>query len=57
MAVAAISALAVAGRGLGGRSWLRGLVAPPMLLAALLLAWAAAIHLSGGERRDDHPYV
>jgi hypothetical protein len=32
-------------------------VAPPMLIAALLLAWAAAIHLSGGERRDDHPYV
>lgn len=24
---------------------------------ALLAAWAAAIHLTGGERFDDHPWV
>lgn len=38
-----------------------GLAAAPLavLLGAMgvLAAWAAAIHLTGGERFDDHPWV
>lgn len=26
-------------------------------ISGLLAAWAAAIHLTGGERFDDHPWV
>ena len=26
-------------------------------IAGLLAAWAAAIHLTGGEKFDDHPFV
>lgn len=37
--------------------WLAIVFAPPLLLTALLAAWAAAIHLTGGERYDDHPWV
>ena len=25
--------------------------------AALLMSWASAIHVTGGERFDDHPWV
>ena len=40
-----------------GKSWL--LAPAGLLLAAggLLSAWAAAVHLTGGERFDDHPFV
>lgn len=38
-----------------------GLIGVPIALAGLvagfLFAWAAAIHLSGGERFDDHPFL
>jgi hypothetical protein len=29
--------------------------APPLALAGLLSGWAAAIHLTGGEKFDDRP--
>ncbi|MCA9830182.1 MAG: hypothetical protein R3B97_08685 [Dehalococcoidia bacterium] len=28
-----------------------------MAAAAALMAWASAIHITGGERFDDHPWV
>ncbi|MGD9934670.1 MAG: hypothetical protein AB7T37_13275 [Dehalococcoidia bacterium] len=28
-----------------------------LAVAALLMAWASAIHVTGGERFDDHPWV
>jgi hypothetical protein len=31
--------------------------APALAVAGFLLAWAAAIHLTGGQRFDDHPWV
>jgi hypothetical protein len=38
--------------------WMLGILALPVLgVAALLAAWAAAIHLTGGEKFDDHPWV
>lgn len=37
--------------------WLAIVFAPPLLLTAILAAWAAAIQLTGGERFDDHPWV
>ena len=37
--------------------WFGVLLAPPLVLTAVLAAWAAAIHLTGGERFDDHPWV
>lgn len=58
----ALAALA-GGLALSGWRALRaahGLLAPVALVlgaAALLSAWAAAIHLTGGERFDDHPLV
>ena len=38
-------------------AWLGVLLAPPLVLTAALATWAAAIHLTGGERFDDHPWV
>jgi hypothetical protein len=38
--------------------WLAGVVfTPPLALIAGLFGWAAAIHLTGGEKFDDHPWV
>lgn len=37
--------------------WLAIPLAPLLALVAVLGAWAAAIHLTGGERFDDHPWV
>ena len=38
--------------------WMLGVLALPLLgVAALFAAWAAAIHLTGGEKFDDHPWV
>jgi hypothetical protein len=35
-----------------------GVLATPLLGAtSFLAAWAAAIHLTGGEKFDDHPWV
>jgi len=50
-------ALFWAGWNAGGKSWL--LAPAGMILGAggVLSAWAAAIHLTGGERFDDHPFV
>jgi hypothetical protein len=33
------------------------LATPAAAIAAMLFAWAAAIHLTGGERFDDHKWV
>lgn len=55
--------LLAAGLGCAGLRLLRRNVllgAPPALVlvgGAVLAAWAAVIHLSGGERFDDHPWV
>jgi hypothetical protein len=52
------AALALGTWGLSHRSPWLGLTAGPVLgLGALLAAWAAAIHLTGGEKFDDHPCV
>ncbi|HNO65817.1 MAG TPA: hypothetical protein PKK39_05675 [Tepidiformaceae bacterium] len=56
-----LGALAVAA-GWGAVSILRAsvLLAPVSLglgVSALLALWGAAIHLTGGEKFDDHPYV
>ena len=38
--------------------WLAALTTAPVLaVASILAAWAAAIHLTGGEKYDDHPWV
>lgn len=47
-----------AAAGAGQRSaWLAATVGPVLGLAGVLAGWAAAIHLTGGERFDDHPFV
>jgi len=38
-------------------AWLAVPSASLMGLAGLLAGWAAAIHLTGGEQFDDHPFV
>ena len=39
-------------------SRLLGVVALPVLsIVALFATWASAIHLTGGEKFDDHPWV
>ena len=38
-------------------SWLLAPVSAVLGASALLAGWAAAIHLSGGEKFDDHPWV
>ncbi|OAI44230.1 hypothetical protein AYO38_09940 [bacterium SCGC AG-212-C10] len=43
---------------IGRKSTTAGVVLGPVLFAAAALAaWASAIHLTGGERFDDHPWV
>jgi hypothetical protein len=32
-------------------------LALPLAVIAVLGAWASAIHLTGGEKFDDHPWV
>ncbi len=49
--MAALVSLRRRSRGLGG------FAALPLVGAAVLFGWAAAIHLTGGERFDDHPWV
>lgn len=48
-------ALAVASLQKGG--WLASPVSGLLGLVSGLSAWAAAIHLTGGEKFDDHPFV
>ena len=59
LALAAAGVALLAGEGaLTRRSLGIGLLALPVLgLAGGLCAWAAAIHLTGGERFDDHKWV
>lgn len=39
------------------KSWLLAPVSAVLGLAGALAAWAAAVHLTGGEKFDDHPFV
>ena len=45
------------GFGLAQRSWLFAPASLALGVVSLLAAWAAAIHLTGGEKFDDHPFV
>jgi hypothetical protein len=57
MAAAAFMAFAAIGF-IARRSAPAGAVLGPVLaIAGLLFTWAAAIHLTGGEKFDDHPWV
>jgi hypothetical protein len=38
-------------------SWLLLPLSAVLTIAGALSAWAAAIHLTGGEKFDDHPWV
>lgn len=54
----ASGALLLGGITLGRWNWVAGLLAAPVVaVAGGLFAWAAAIHLTGGEKFDDHPWV
>ena len=59
LALAAVGLGAFAGWAtLARRGWLPALVTAPALAAVgVLAAWAAVIHLTGGEKFDDHPWV
>lgn len=39
------------------KSWVLAPAGAVLGIAGALSAWAAAIHLTGGERFDDHPFV
>ena len=58
---AGLAALAVAAGWAAIASWrVSWFLAPASAAfgaASLLAAWAAAIHLTGGEKFDDHPFV
>ncbi len=56
LAALALAALAGARESLRHGLWLAPL-ALPCTFAAALAAWAAAIHITGGEKFDDHPWV
>ena len=53
----AIGAFASAAAAARQSPWLAVPGVPVMALAGLLAGWAAAIHLTGGEQFDDHPWV
>ncbi|MBE0608049.1 MAG: hypothetical protein IH609_01585 [Dehalococcoidia bacterium] len=46
-----------AGWNAAGRTWLLAPAGLALAGGGLLSAWAAVIHLTGGERFDDHPFV
>lgn len=46
-----------AGLNTAGKSWLLAPAALALAGSGFLSAWAAVIHLTGGERFDDHPFV
>jgi hypothetical protein len=52
---AAFGWLAAASLQKGG--WLFSPLSAAFSLSALLAGWAALIHLTGGEKFDDHPFV
>jgi len=54
VAVAAFAAAVVTVQRLG---WLASPIAGVLGISGLLAGWAAAIHLTGGEKFDDHPWV
>ncbi len=52
------AAVLAAGFATGRKSALLGLLfAPIVIVIGGLFAWAAAIHLTGGEKFDDHKWV
>lgn len=54
----AVAALLAAFSSIQKAGWLAAIsVAPLLALTSALAAWAAAIHLTGGEKFDDHPWV
>ncbi|MBA4179907.1 MAG: hypothetical protein C0506_04890 [Anaerolinea sp.] len=54
----AVAALLAAFSSIQKAGWLAAAsVAPVLAVAGVLAAWAAAIHLTGGEKFDDHPWV
>ena len=54
----AIGALIAAVGSVQKAGWLAAVsVAPVLALIGLLAGWAAAIHLTDGEKFDDHPWV
>ena len=59
LAMLAMAAASLAGAvaGIQKLGWLVSPLAVLLSVSGLLLAWAAAIHLTGGEKFDDHPWV
>ncbi len=55
-AIGAAAAAVGAWRAIGGPLLVKP-AAPALVVVAVLSAWAAAIHLSGGEEFDDMPWV
>lgn len=55
--VGSLSALVVLAKVMRRSRTLGLLATVPLAGAGALLAWAAAIHLTGGEKFDDHPWV
>lgn len=54
----AIGALVAAVSSVQKAGWLAAMTLAPLLtLAGALAGWAAAIHLTNGEKFDDHPWV
>jgi hypothetical protein len=49
--------LAWLGWSAGRTSWMLAPIAVGLAGVAALAAWAAAIHLTGGEKFDDHPFI
>ena len=58
---AGLGALALAAGWLGAGAlkahWLLAPIGAAFAVVAALSAWAAAIHLTGGEKFDDHPFI
>ena len=59
LALLAVTAAAILGlaAAIQKAGWLAIPLAPVLVLTAVLSTWSAAIHLTGGERFDDHPWV
>ena len=45
------------GVGVAQKNWVFAPASLVLAAVSLLAAWAAAIHLTGGEKFDDHPFV
>jgi hypothetical protein len=45
------------GKAMRSHPFLLALPGVALALGGLLSAWAAALHLTGGEKFDDHPWV